>query len=133
MRTFSIYVKTLSTSTLMQMKKAELVEYVRMCEKNMADAYATLDQQAVNFKKLLDEKTTADSGPDTNVGTNQWIPCSEKLPKEQGYYLVTYDFGGGERVIGKSFYSELYDRFTTGVKSAITAWMPLPEPYKGVE
>lgn len=53
---FSIYVKTLSDSTLMQMKKKDLIEYVRICERNLANAYATLDQQAENFKKLLDEQ-----------------------------------------------------------------------------
>lgn len=81
MRTFSIYVKTLSTSTLMQMKKAELVEYVRMCEKNMADAYATLDQQAVNFKKLLDEQERPkgrwiDNVDENGYLCNVWRKCS---------------------------------------------------------
>lgn len=80
-------------------------------------------------KKMADEFEEALWQPPAE----QWIPCSERLPEEQGYYLVTYDFGGGKRVIGKSFYSELYNRFTTGQKSAITAWMPLPEPYKGGE
>lgn len=122
MRTFSIYVKTLSTSTLMQMKKAELVEYVRMCEKNMADAYATLDQQAVNFKKLLDEKTTAD----------QWIPCSEREPEDPCVYTVedsspytVKKFGKPQRYVWKVLpYSlEMYHR--------LVAWKPIdPEPYK---
>ena len=49
-------IKTLADSTLMSMTKAELIEYIRMCEKNVENAYATLDQQSINFKKLLDEQ-----------------------------------------------------------------------------
>lgn len=150
MRTFSIYVKTLSTSTLMQMKKAELVEYVRMCEKNMAEAYATLDQQAANFKKLLDEKTAA----------SQWIPCSEMLPVElepvnitwvnrrpASYYSEIKDVpfsGTGIFFGGKWWWYSVYceDNLAEYGKSLgdemdkdleVTAWQPLPEPYKGVE
>ena len=82
MRTFSIYVKTLSTSTLMQMKKAELVEYIRMCEKNMADAYATLDQQATNFKKLLDEQGRP---------TGKWErPSQHGLPSKANGVICSY-------------------------------------------
>ena len=125
MRTFSIYVKTLSTSTLMQMKRAELVEYVRMCERNLANAYATLDQQAENFKKLLDEQPTAD----------QWIPCSERPPEEPCIYTVedcspytVNKHGEPQRrtIILKPFTWEPYHR--------VIAWKPINiEPYKGVE
>ena len=48
--------KTLADSTLMSMTKAELIEYARMCEKNAENAYAQIDQQAKNVKKLLDEQ-----------------------------------------------------------------------------
>lgn len=54
-RLFSVHVKTLADSTLRNMSKDKLIEYVRMCERNTANAYETLDQQAINFKKLLDE------------------------------------------------------------------------------
>ena len=65
----------------------------------------------------------------------QWIPCSERLPKRKdetqmrGYYLTTnaygsvgltkYEFEGG----GLGYAWDSYIR--------IVAWMPLPEPYKG--
>lgn len=42
-------------STLARMTKAELIEYVRMCEKNVEAAMQTVDQQAKNVEKLLKE------------------------------------------------------------------------------
>lgn len=56
-----------------------------------------------------------------------WIPCSERLPEEDGEYLCDYNghlhIG---QVINKHFrhYGEIADHL-------IIAWMPLPEPYGG--
>ena len=61
--------------------------------------------------------------------TPRWIPVTERLPEEEGTYLVTYTDGGVTEV-GSSIYlqredgSEPYwDYFV------VTAWMPLPEPF----
>lgn len=55
----------------------------------------------------------------------QWIPCSERLPeKDMTRYLCTYNYSEGV-CVDFGFYSD-GAWFTTGV----TAWMPLPEPYK---
>ena len=68
----------------------------------------------------------------------RWIPCSERLPnydeyiKNNGLFIVSD---------GNRSYSEWYDiydkrRFGESTMSgfridyAVTAWMPLPEPYK---
>lgn len=59
----------------------------------------------------------------------RWIPCSERLPKEPGLYLVS----GGS----KTWFCEFCKIF--GVSGWINnvrdpevkAWMPLPQPYKG--
>lgn len=65
--------------------------------------------------QMLDEK--AFTQPKTG-----WIPVSERLPKENGYYLTT------------TMYHKVYcdyweeDRFNR--TEAVIAWMPLPEPYK---
>lgn len=77
---------------------------------------------------------------------DEWIPCSERLPEENGHYLVTYHC--------KSYgnYLPLFDdiyvrkmRFQNGKwmfprnidKEAqadeyqeVIAWQPLPQPYK---
>ena len=50
-----------------------------------------------------------------------WIPTSERLPEENGGYLVT--------VMGKYITTALWVGNAENW-SKITAWMPLPEPYK---
>lgn len=75
----------------------------------------------------------------------EWIPCSERLPKEDGKYLVFYEgtiigswieimwYGEPEMpnvdVSGKHFYrsdSEWGDI----IYDEVLAWMPLPKPYR---
>ena len=81
----------------------------------------------------------------------QWIPCSERLPEEDGDYLVCYeegyrkDYGFSEigiapyEVDAENFgvWTEEFDLVSMGslgsefVEIDVDAWMPLPEPYKG--
>ena len=85
-----------------------------------------------------------------------WIPCSERLPEEEGNYLVTFgaftetingekiifgDIDGSVSEIGYGCYERdifwhptafgWYDLATATPfgKRAIIAWMPLPKPY----
>lgn len=97
--------------------------------------------------KVVDDQPPADV-PDTNVG--EWIQCSERLPDEEGSYLCTYgkyhmgvyrfsndlysvdDYDFTEYKGRAGFYA--YDsEWGYGEVDYITAWMPLPESYKGVE
>lgn len=62
-----------------------------------------------------------------------WILCSERLPEEDGFYLVTLT----EKVtdindirVTKVFFSEKSNGFT-GYGKSVTAWQPLPEAYHG--
>ena len=52
-----------------------------------------------------------------------WIPCSERLPDKEGYYLTT------------TMYQEVYSDYWNGDNfnrtEMIIAWMPLPEPWEG--
>ena len=76
-----------------------------------------------------------------------WIPCSERLPIENGRYLVTFPlftlqrtwidilwYGNptlpNRRVKGKCWY-RTDDEWGDVVYDEVTAWMPLPEPYEG--
>ena len=63
--------------------------------------------------------------PDTNVG--KWIPCSERLPKESGKYLVTLK-GGAVETDSFSKVDNKWVYFNTQI-----AWFSreLPDPYKG--
>ncbi len=54
-----------------------------------------------------------------------WIPCTERLPEEDGCYLVTTT-GTNNDIIDIAYYTtDLWHK-----ASRIKAWMPLPEPYK---
>lgn len=55
----------------------------------------------------------------------KWIPVSERLPEEDGCYLVTTT-GTNNDIIDIAYY-------TDGIwhkASRIKAWMPLPAPYR---
>jgi len=63
-----------------------------------------------------------------------WIPCSERLPDKDGFYMVTID---GELVGDTKPFAGLAE-FEKGEwvdneddYQCVLAWMPLPEPYKG--
>lgn len=60
----------------------------------------------------------------------QWIPCSERLPeKEQKIYLVTIDYGDGLSCVAPRFFWD-EKRLWNEAEEYITAWMPIPRPYK---
>ena len=75
----------------------------------------------------------------------QWIPCSERPPEADGEYLVTVEgYLEGEHVLvlnygtpllpmnvgeGRAWYlSDIEGDF---YYDGVTAWMPLPEPWRG--
>ena len=55
----------------------------------------------------------------------KWIPVSEKLPEDTGYYLTTTKYG------------EVYCDYWTGISfdrsETVIAWIPLPTPYEPQE
>ena len=59
-----------------------------------------------------------------------WIPVTERLPeKGNTSYLATLDYGEYGMAAGQRFF------FGDNIgwnDEAVIAWMPLPEPYKGV-
>lgn len=77
-----------------------------------------------------------------NEKENGWIPVSERLPKEDGRYLVTFKngikvcmvgYGSCKRTvlgypIGHGWYS--LEEAQYYVEDSIIAWMHLPEPYE---
>ena len=53
----------------------------------------------------------------------QWIPCSERLPEERGFYLTTTK--------DKAVYCDYWNEDNFDRTEMVISWMPLPEPYKG--
>lgn len=65
----------------------------------------------------------------------QWIPVIEKLPEENGKYIVTacYDIWNSTVVMVAEYYSgsrTWYDECCEcSLEGIVTHWLPLPEPY----
>ena len=53
----------------------------------------------------------------------RWIPCSDRLPEERGFYLTTTK--------DKAVYCDYWNEDNFDRTEMVIAWMPLPEPYKG--
>lgn len=63
----------------------------------------------------------------------EWIPCSERLPNEDGTYLVTDEWVGktGTKYIEIEGIDFEHGRWNCLDYEKVTAWMPLPKPWKG--
>lgn len=67
---------------------------------------------------------------------HRWIPVEERLPDENKYVLMSF-YGLEEPAIGMYEENEWYLGYAYGGETCISigllvsAWMPLPEPYKG--
>ena len=67
-----------------------------------------------------------------------WIPCSERLPSEQGQYLVTFPLCNEEPWVyilsfNKGKFYETDDEWGDVEYDDVTAWMPLPKSWKGAD
>lgn len=68
----------------------------------------------------------------------EWIPVSERLPEEDGQYLITVKYmhvDGYDDIYAEhgEWYDGRWDTFCfghCGKVEGIIAWQPLPEPYK---
>ncbi len=61
---------------------------------------------------------------------SKWIPCSERLPEENGNYIVTGTWESGKLVVGECYFSTEDGYFNAHWCFDVAAWQPLPEPYK---
>lgn len=69
---------------------------------------------------------------------NGWIPCSERLPENEDWVMVTILDDGGDYPLRYSDFGWYLDKADCWIVDAeqrtdIIAWMPLPEPWKGEE
>ena len=61
-----------------------------------------------------------------------WIPCSERLPKLNGYYLTTIKWGEDFYEVDVYEYDSYYKEWNEGeyFGGTVVAWQPLPKPYR---
>ena len=61
-----------------------------------------------------------------------WIPCSERLPKLNGYYLTTIKWGEDFYEVDVYEYDSYYKEWNEGeyFGGTVVAWQPLSTPYR---
>ena len=71
---------------------------------------------------------------------SKWIPCSERLPEDESYILVSFENSTmpdiaryEENDEGGTFYPGDDEKSYSSYVFFINAWMPLPKPYREVD
>lgn len=64
-----------------------------------------------------------------NTYNGGWIPVEERLPEDERMVLVTCQTKKGIRSTNRAYYDGAFWH-GSGSMSSVTAWQPLPEPYK---
>ena len=97
-------------------------------ESEYGEVYADIQQldKILEYNKALCNFIKSIPSADRPQG---WIPCSERLPKENTEVLMSLEWGIdiGECRNG-DWHSEWINHYDDG---NVLAWMPLPKPWKG--
>ena len=86
-------------------------------------------KQSIDLERAIEivKQEAEKFGTDTNVGSNGWIPCSERLPEENSNVIACFAHG---LVTELAFYDGLFHGIYEYTTSVIIAWQPLPAPYQ---
>ena len=108
--------------------------YEKEHRKGNYDAYADGMNDAFDEAIEIVKQEAEKFGRDTNVGSNGWIPCSEKLPEVRQDVLVTVKYTGFMGMHGywiKTGHMEAEnDWWGDCAGGEVIAWQPLPQPYQ---
>ena len=96
-------------------------------------------KQSIDLERAIEivKQEAEKFGTDTNVGSNGWIPVSERLPNQDGEFtdvLITCEsIADGVFVQSAEFYigaegEPVFDALYH--YEMVLAWMPLPQPYQ---
>ena len=100
-------------------------------ESECGEVYADIQQ----MDKILEHNKALcnfiEAIPSADRPQGEWIPCSERLPKENTEVLMSLEWGIdiGECRNG-DWHSEWINHYDDG---NVLAWMPLPKPWKGAD
>lgn len=115
-------IKRIINEAVNQIEKREEVELMYSIKQSVG--YAVDKQELI--KALQYDRDQYQKGYEDGLKQSKWIPVSEKLP-EIGQYILCSLIKAKDvkhRVIICEYKREVW-------WSYVTAWMPLPEPYKG--
>lgn len=93
--------------------------------KGKAASTITIELKPEQIKKYVEQAITG-----MIPSARQWIPCSERLPEEDGTYFVSGVWENGDVEVGQLEYIADEHRFSNVIYFNVDAWMPLPEPYR---
>lgn len=86
--------------------------------------------------EAMEKLARLEDAEDTNV-LGKWIPCSERLPEDESYILVSFENATmpdiaryEENDEGGTFYPGDDEKPYSSYGIFVNAWTPLPEPYK---
>lgn len=94
-------------------------------------------RECIDIVEKIVKQEAEKFGTDTNVGSNGWIPCSERLPETNESVLCwakSTARGGDVCFVGSChngfwFLQSSADTHSFPGQYVIVAWQPLPEPY----
>ena len=91
------------------------------------DEYADGRSDSFDEAIVIVQEVAKEYGKDTNVRSNGWIPCSERLPDTYDNLLICQS--NGYVGVGYSTLKEFRDLNSYPYDDVI-AWQPLPAPYQ---
>ena len=112
---------------------SEMANHCKQDCNDINDCTLCVWDKAIEIVKQEAEKFV----PDTNVGNNGWIPCSEKLPELRQDVLVTVKYTGFMGMHGywiQTGHMEAEnDWWGNCAGGEVIAWQPLPLPFRDKE
>ena len=114
------YIKPKADNTLRNMRKDDLVEYIRTLEHNYNVAVSFNENQAKYIESLGVQP--------------KWIPVTERLPESIDEFIVMINHADMPTTLWYDCWKECWYQPEIeggdGRKYDVTHWMPLPEPPK---
>ena len=107
----------------------------------IAEIIETLETIDNNYEIFVCERQALDSAIEL-LERSEWIPVSERLPEENETVLISAKYIAHlsrsapyveEGFLTRSGWYSAYGDNYSDLLAEVTAWMPLPEPYKGGE
>lgn len=115
------FIKPKADSTLRNMRKDDLIEYIRCLEHNYNVAVSFNENQAKYIESL-------------GVNAQKWIPVTERLPQEFVSVLVSIPSENPLPTVREAYLANgaWATKMAIFFMEEVTYWMPLPNPPKEV-
>ena len=102
------------------------VEWDKTLAKTMIESLPSAQPTDADIQRMQDiEQAMLDKAFECRKqDAARWIPCSERLPFDAGYYLTTTTYN--------EVFCDYWNLNEWNRTEQVIAWMPLPEPYREV-